>query len=131
MIDVLNKLSLKPFAKSVSEISCCHWSTLVIAEQMLNSKPVKSISFANYMNKKSSTNSPGPDSPGLDQLDLESKEELYPSEDSSVKFGLNEIKNNDTDKNDTKNDSIDESTEEMPEWLKKGIVCLYMYTCTK
>ena len=103
---------------------CCHWTSLVIAEQMLNSKPVRSISFANYMNKKSSTSSPGkgPDSPlsQIKSLELEQKEEINISDELPVKFDIYEVQNEENSE-DIKEDSLNEYSSEVPDWLKKGI----------
>ena len=103
----------------------CHWTSLVIAEQMLNSKPVRSISFANYMNKKGSTSSPGtgPDSPlsQIKSLELEPKEEINLSDELSGQFDISEVENEDSS-DEIKEDSTNEYSDEMPDWLKKGFI---------
>lgn len=56
-----DQLNSMPFPKPifgslhlVSDMSSCYWNSIIIAERVLTTKPVRSISYADYLRKESS-----------------------------------------------------------------------------
>lgn len=114
-----NVLSPKPIFGSllyVSEICSNNWTSIIIAEKILNAKPVRSISFANYISKKTEYNSP------LPELDLNKFEYEIEQEKEQltkpVRFDL--IANEQTPLEEGESMNSNEYSV-MPDWLKKDL----------
>lgn len=99
---------------------CCFgWSSLIIAEKILTTKPVKSLSLANYMNKKCLTNSnetSSTESKSFEPID----NDLIKNE--KIQFDLSSTSSENKLESEPFEhfDSNDESTD-MPDWIKKDL----------
>ncbi len=115
----------------VSEMSARHWNSIIIAEQILDEKSVKSLSYADYMRKTSTGVSVS-----IENNDMCATNCLRPFEDVSLKEQLKNIENNEKlfasqnagqfniDKNELikeKKNSPENSQTGMPDWLKKDL----------
>jgi hypothetical protein len=115
-----NVLSPKPIFGSllyVSEICSNNWTSIIIAEKILNAKPVRSISFANYISKKTENNSP------LSELDLNKFEYEIEQEKEQitkpVRFDL--VTNNKQSPLEEGESMNSNEYSIMPDWLKKDL----------
>ena len=104
----------------VSEMSAKHWNSIIIAEQIIDEKSVKSLSYADYMRKTNTKFC----------VENEATNCVRPFEDLSLKEQLKNIENN--EKLSESQKIIDESIREnkkvledsqtgVPDWLKKDL----------
>ena len=108
----------------VSEMSARHWNSIIIAEQMLDTKPVKIQSYADYMRKTTSYDATSESIESARPINevynyisgSEEKEDNALSPEQFVQFNIDSnypIKE--------KNFSRENSDTEVPEWLKKDL----------
>ncbi len=84
----------------------CHWNTIIIAEKLLNAKPIRSVSYAEYMREKSVCSSLG----SREDESLGSSPNMIYHSESTNKLTNRFVKLENT---------IEKS--EIPEWLKNDI----------
>lgn len=108
----------------VSDMSAKHWNSIIIAEKELNAKPVRSVSYADYMRKASFSNQSPSSGIGseinAEQLNqVESVYQNYLEQNSASRDEVNRNQESTFQKR-VFNNQMNDSTG-MPEWLKKDL----------
>ena len=105
---------------------CSHWSSFIIAEKILTTKPVRSVSIVNnslYLIKKSVTSPTDSESSDYKLTELLDKNLILENdsiENENVVFGL-EIDSNENNKFEIENHDSHGESSGMPEWLKNDL----------
>jgi len=100
----------------VSDMSSCYWNSIIIAERELNTKPVRSISYADYLRTLSSRQ---------DQNSLDSQSPISFTPESSTGLVANRFEGLKVDSPQVhfqSNEFEANMSETTPEWLKKDII---------
>ncbi len=96
----------------VSDMSSCYWNSIIIAERELNTKPVRSISYADYLRKETLNSRQG-------QNSVDSQSLLSFTPESSTGLVANRFERLRVDSPQVQFES--DMSETTPEWLKNDI----------
>lgn len=100
----------------VSDMNACYWNSIIIAERVINTKPVRSISYMEYLRNRDTISTATPSE--LVQYDPNF------TPDSSTGLVENRFENfnfGSPPASFDRNDSTNENSSETPEWLKADI----------
>ena len=104
----------------VSDMSSCYWNSIIIAEKVLNSKPVRSISYAEYLRNRDTPSAIGSSST-IDQYENQSALDEWAPEASTVQIPNRFANFNPGSPPISQINNNSFTASETPEWLKKDI----------
>ncbi len=110
----------------VSEMSAKHWNSIIIAEQIIDEKSLKSLSYADYMRKTNTKLFVENEATNCERPfeDLSLKEQLKNIENNEKLLESKQIQDFNADKNELikeNRNSPENSQTGVPDWLKKDL----------